>query len=198
MSRTYCPKCEKAIAACFCHKLKKYNIDSQIIILRHPTEKGHPLGTAKIAELSLDKCITITDEDFSQNDELNQILSNESCYLVFPTDNGQRVPYESSSQKKKTFIFIDGTWKKAKKILYLNPKLSELPTITIRPSAPSHYILRKEPREDYLSTLEAICECVKKFEGKDIFQTLDTLKYIQQFQIDKMGIENFKRFYLKD
>lgn len=198
MSRTYCPKCEKAIAACFCHKLDEYSIDSQIIILRHPTEKGHPLGTAKIAELSLNKCKTITAEDFTQNDELNELLSKEKCYLVFPTDSEQDLTNKTSSDKKKTFIFIDGTWKKAKKILYLNPKLSKLPTISIKPSTPSRYVLRKEPKENYLSTLEAICECVMKFEGKDIFKTLDTLKYIQDFQIEKMGIENFKSFYLKD
>lgn len=198
MSRTYCPKCEKAISACFCHKLNNYSIDSQIIILRHPTEKGHPLGTAKIAELSLNKCQIITGEDFNHDDELNKILNKKICFLVFPTEGNQAAPKDFISAKNKTFIFIDGTWKKAKKILYTNPRLRELPTINLAPKNPSQYILRKGPKEEYVSTLEAICECISEFEGKDIFKTLDTLKYIQDFQIEKMGVDNFKSFYLKD
>lgn len=198
MTRKYCPNCEKAIAACFCHKLAKYSIDSHIIILRHPTEKGHPLGTAKIAELSLDNCKVFTGENFIDHQELNKILKDEDCYLVFPTDQTNSIVEKTTHKRNKTFIFLDGTWKKAKKILYTNPQLEKLPKLSLTPSLPSNYILRKEPKPNYVSTLEAICECIKIYEQKDISNTLNTLKYIQDFQIDKMGKDNFNLFYLKD
>lgn len=198
MSRNYCPNCEKATAACFCHKLHQYSIDSQIIILRHPSEKGHPLGTAKIAELSLDNCKVITAEEFKNNLELTQAIKDHESYLVFPTQNEQPSRPINESTKKKLYIFIDGTWKKAKKILYMNPFLNDLPTISLTPSDRSKYILRKVPKDNYISTLEAICECLRQYDDKDISGTLNTLKHIQDFQIQKMGIEKFNQIYSED
>lgn len=198
MTREYCPQCDKAIQACFCHKLNKFTIDSQIIILQHPTEKGHPLGTAKIAELSLDKCKIIEGEDFSNNKQLNSILQNKNCCLVFPKLENPKDQERFSFQDIQTYIVIDGTWKKAKKILFLNPQLEQLPRLSIQSYQKSNYILRKEPKENYLSTLEATIEVLKIVENKDTTSMLEILKFIQDFQIEKMGLETFKHNYLKD
>ena len=178
---------------CYCHQIKHYNIDSQIIILQHPTETKHPLNSAKIAELSLDKCKIIIGEDFSDNIELKSILSNNQCALVFPSD--ENVIATSNFKQFDKFIFIDGTWKKAKKILYMNQKLANLPRLTIDTNLKSKYKIRKVPKDSYLSTLEAICFTIQQSENKNIFETVKTLEFIQEKQIEKMGLDTFKKNY---
>ena len=198
MKRKNCSYCLKALHACFCHKINHYSTNSKIIILQHPTEVGHPLGTAQIAKLSLENCVIFVGENFSNYAELKKIIDEENCYLVFPNNENNHKKIESHHlAKTKTFIFIDGTWKKAQKILFINPWLKELPTLTLRPDTPSRYILRKAPQQFYLSTLEAICLTIKDYEDKDISQSLEVLDYIQNFQVEKMGDETFKKNYLK-
>lgn len=197
MSREYCFHCTKPINACFCHKIHQYSTDSQIIILQHPTEKGHPLGTAQIAKLSFDKCQIFAGEDFSNHQAINQMIKNQNCFLVFP-ENSLESPNTAMPKKNCTLIFLDGTWRKCKKMLFISKNLQQLPRISFKPTSTSRYVLRKQPSSNYLSTLEAICSTIKIVEGKDVSQTLETLDYIQKYQIEKMGQERFENNYLKD
>ena len=193
MKREYCEKCLRPIVTCYCHQIKHYNIDSQIIILQHPTETKHPLNSAKIAELSIDQCSIIIGEDFSGHFELNNILNNNQCALVFPSD--ENVIGTANFKKFDKFIFIDGTWRKAKKILYMNKTLANLPRLTIDTNLKSKYTIRKVPKDGYLSTLEAICFTIQQSENKDIFDTVKTLEFIQEKQIEKMGLDTFNKNY---
>jgi DTW domain-containing protein YfiP len=72
-------------------------------------------------------------------------------------------------------IVLDGTWRKSRKILYLNPLLQQLPRLSLRDTPPSHYLIRKAHRPDQLSTLEATCAALIKLEGNaERFQPLLT------------------------
>jgi len=56
-------------------------------------------------------------------------------------------------------IVLDGTWSQAKTLWWRNAWLLKLPRIVLTPREPSMYgRLRKEPRRDYVSTLEAIAD----------------------------------------
>lgn len=189
MTREYCAQCKKVINACYCDKLHHYSIDSHIIILQHPTETTHTLGTARIAKLSLDNCEIITGEDFQNDKRLISICKRDDTYLVFPTldEQNKKISLKNNSTKPKTLIFLDGTWKKAKKILFSNPFLEDIPRLVLNPEKQSLYTLRKAPKENYISTLEAIVESIYEVENKDISLTLETLRYIEKFQISKMS-----------
>ena len=56
-------------------------------------------------------------------------------------------------------IVLDGTWSQAKTLWWRNAWLLGLPRLVLTPREPSMYgRLRKEPRRDYVSTLEAIAD----------------------------------------
>jgi hypothetical protein len=56
-------------------------------------------------------------------------------------------------------IVLDGTWSQAKTLWWRNAWLLRLPRIVLVPREPSMYgRLRKEPRREYVSTLEAIAD----------------------------------------
>lgn len=193
MKRFKCKKCLRPIVTCYCHLIKSFSSDSNIVILQHPSEQKHTLGTAKIADSCFENCKIIIGENFSDNEDLNFILKNHNCALVFPT-KGEAIN-KDELKSIDTFIFLDGTWKKAKKIIYLNPQIANLPKVKLNIDTPSRYKIRKVPKENYLSTLEAICWTLKEADGIDAFEVIDILDFIQDKQIQMMGKETFDKNY---
>jgi DTW domain-containing protein YfiP len=62
-------------------------------------------------------------------------------------------------------VVLDGTWRKSRKMLYLNPLLQALPRLALCDLPPSHYLIRKAHRPDQRSTLEATCAALAQLEG---------------------------------
>ena len=72
-------------------------------------------------------------------------------------------------------LVLDGTWRKSRKMLHLNPILQSLPRLSLQGLPPSNYRIRKAHRSSQLSTLEATCSALMQLEGDvDKFQALLT------------------------
>lgn len=62
-------------------------------------------------------------------------------------------------------VVIDGTWRKSRKMLYLNPLLQQLPRLPLTDLPASRYgTLRKAHAAHQLSTLEATCAALAQVE----------------------------------
>jgi ribosome biogenesis protein Tsr3 len=62
-------------------------------------------------------------------------------------------------------ILLDGSWAQAKALWWRNPWLLKLRRLILVPPRPSLYgALRREPREDSVSTLEAAALCLAEIE----------------------------------
>jgi DTW domain-containing protein YfiP len=62
-------------------------------------------------------------------------------------------------------VILDGTWFHAKKIYDAQPWLHALPHVSLTPDEPSRYrSVRREPRPDYVATLEAIVHALRILE----------------------------------
>ena len=61
-------------------------------------------------------------------------------------------------------VVLDATWRKSRKMLYLNPQLQQLPRLPLRDTPASHYLIRKAHAPDQLSTLEATCYALMQLE----------------------------------
>ena len=63
-------------------------------------------------------------------------------------------------------VVLDGTWKEAKTLWWRNPWLLKLRRLVLNPRHKSRYgRIRREPRREALSTLEAIALVLKRFDG---------------------------------
>ena len=62
-------------------------------------------------------------------------------------------------------IVLDGTWRKSRKMLYLNPALQCLPRLALRDPPASRYRIRRAHRPEQLSTLEATCAALAQLDG---------------------------------
>jgi DTW domain-containing protein YfiP len=63
-------------------------------------------------------------------------------------------------------VVLDGTWKEAKTLWWRNPWLLKLRRLVLNPQDKSRYgRIRREPRREALSTLEAVALLLRQFDG---------------------------------
>jgi DTW domain-containing protein YfiP len=93
------------------------------------------------------------------------------------------------SERQLTVFLLDATWSGARKMLRLSPSLQRLPRIMFTPSTPSRYIIKQQPVDGCLSTLEAVHELLTVLArtGLDHYpdpaQLLGVFQRMQDFQI---------------
>ncbi len=64
-------------------------------------------------------------------------------------------------------ILLDGSWSEAKSLWWRNPWLIKLRRLVLDPQRPSHYNrVRREPRREALSTIEAAALLLSRIEGR--------------------------------
>ena len=72
-------------------------------------------------------------------------------------------------------VLLDGSWKEAKTLWWRNPWLLKLHRLVLNPARPARLgRLRREPRRDALSTLEAAAAVLRRLETKP--ETADALE----------------------
>lgn len=140
-------------------------VRTELIVLQHPSEVGHAKNSVRLLQLVIgDTRVYVgeTQDDFSQLREyLNE--TNRPIYLVYPSDQSRCVD-EAAPQKEAILLLLDGTWRKAYKLLQLNPWLLKYPALHLNLASASHYRIRKASRSDSLSTLEAAAMMLKAID----------------------------------
>ena len=84
-----------------------------------------------------------------------------------------------------TLVVVDGTWSQARTVVRDNPILQALPRYAFATPEPSQYRIRKEPRAEYCSTIEALMHVLGALEGDpDRFRALlDPLRAMVDAQL---------------
>jgi len=74
---------------------------------------------------------------------------------------------ESEKIQGLRLVIIDATWRKSRKMLYLNPLLQALPRLSLEQMPASHYRIRKAHKADQLSSLEACAYALMRLENDE-------------------------------
>lgn len=197
MKRKTCPNCFRPLITCYCHTLSQLVNCWPVHILQHEKEHQHPLNTARIVQLSLSRCQTT---QLIDGEKLtNKSFDPQTTILIYPTRDAQ--PLDSlKNGKEKTLLFLDGSWRKTRRMLYENPELNELPKIAFHPDTVSRYRIRKSPLVHGLSTLESVVLILSQLEGdiKKYQPLLNSMDWLIDKQIELMGEEVYRRYYLHD
>ncbi|WP_293775855.1 tRNA-uridine aminocarboxypropyltransferase [uncultured Oxalicibacterium sp.] len=188
--RALCVQCERPQSACICHWIMPTGNTIDILILQHPLETGHAKGTGLLLHRSLQHSSLAIGEEFDA--ETLQSLLHGPCdklaehssgkpitALLYPEDaatytNGDAGSHENHL-KPDRLVVLDATWRKSRKMLYLNPLLAALPRVALKDITSSRYHIRKAHRDDQLSTFEATCHALAQLEG-------DTNRYVPMLQ----------------
>ncbi|TWD99290.1 DTW domain-containing protein YfiP [Pseudomonas sp. AG1028] len=195
MPRPRCPRCRRPASHCLCALIPDLTSRTEVLVLQHPTEVDHALNTANLAVLGLRSAALWVGEVFEALPEWVAEPGYRTC-LLFPGEQARRIselPGDADPRPVR-LIVPDGTWRKARKILYMNPLLAGLPRVTLADAPPSRYRLRKAPIEGSLSTLEAIVEALNVLEAPaDYRALLKPFDALIEGHIAAMGEDTFKR-----
>lgn len=201
MSRAQCPRCARPLTHCLCPLIPHLASHTRVLILQHPDETRHALNTARLAALGLANAELRIGEHFPEL-ESELATAGVPAWLLFPGEGALTVEQLAASAAgepvERLLIVPDGTWRKARRLLYCNPWLASLPRLALEDGLVSRYRLRKAPAAGALSTIEAIVHCLNGLEGAGRFDALlRPFEALIEAQIAAMGEEVYRRNHLR-
>ena len=192
--RPLCSHCERPIKTCLCTEIVTLPCDFQLIILQDPKEAKHALSSAPLLEKSITGAKRIIGETFDPIQLLGEDWQATSL-LVYPHENGLSQP-QAVKHGFKHLILLDGTWRKVARMIHMNPWLSQLACFAIDSLNSSQYLIRKSPRDDGLSTIEAAVCVLNELHNEQSFDSiLGAFHKMIELQIQAMGLETFQKNY---
>jgi DTW domain-containing protein YfiP len=172
--RLRCATCLRPQSSCICRWITPVAHQAEVLILQHPLEAENPKGTARLLQLSLRSSRLLIGEVFDPGEwqPPGDTRHNLLLYPDLPSDRGAGLPLPPAlatgllrDPSRLRLIVPDGTWRKSRKLLYLNPALQQLPRLALQDLPASNYRIRRARRPDQLSTLEAVCAALGQLEG---------------------------------
>lgn len=173
--RISCPQCLRPSTACICHWVCSIANAPEVLVLQHPLEVNNAKGSARLLDLCLQDSRMVEGEQFDQQ-LLTDLLQagGKQAVLLYPAttkNDAHDLQYEAVEFVAQDhvltnirLVIIDATWRKSRKMLYLNPLLQQLPRLSLQDMPASHYRIRKAHAPDQLSTLEAACYALMQLE----------------------------------
>jgi DTW domain-containing protein YfiP len=172
---TDCPGCGKPTALCVCTALARVENRVEVLVLRHPQEQDKDLGTAGLLCRQLARATLRTGLSWPN---LPKALGRDAdprrwaaLYLgtakqapapglgplvAVDRDGVPLADQTAGRQGIEGLILLDGNWSQAKALWWRNPWLLKCRRLVLNPQAASLYgDLRREPRRESVSTLEA-------------------------------------------
>ncbi|MGZ3691118.1 MAG: tRNA-uridine aminocarboxypropyltransferase [Pseudobdellovibrio sp.] len=168
--RELCQVCRQPTFSCYCSHIKSFDPRIKFIILMHPIEMKRRIATGRMSHLTLENSELIVGQNYSENSRVNEILAhpNYEPVVLYPgvkslnlTEPGKEIPRVFKSGKTPVVFVIDGTWATARKMMRQSENLHGVPRVCFTPSAPSQFKVRKQPKAECFSTIEAIHQCVE-------------------------------------
>jgi DTW domain-containing protein YfiP len=195
MSRNSCSRCLRPEGHCLCPLIPSLDSRTRVLLLQHPSEVNHALNTARLAALGLRNAELRVGEVF---DDLTSLLNppGYQARLLFPGDAAQPLAAYSAKADSVPLLLVvpDGTWRKARKLLHVNPELAALPRVTLAEAMPTRYRLRKAPGPGALSTVEAVVQALEVLEAPTSFEALlKPFDVLIEGQIAAMGQATYER-----
>ncbi len=192
-----CSRCAKPKALCVCQEIVPIDNEITLLILQHPQEQDRELGTARLAALHFKNALFKIGLSWPS---LSKILGRPAepqrwavVYLgslkgasllpdreiVVVNRKGNAVERQEQALREiEGIVLLDGTWSQAKALWWRNAWMLKCKRIVLAPKRPSRYgRLRREPRSDGLSTIEAAALLLARLEDRPEIETTLTASF---------------------
>src|SRR5258707_4830086 len=190
-----CPRCLKPLPLCICDSITPIENKISLLILQHPQEQDRALGTARLTALHFkDAVLKIGLSWPSLSKALGRPVHDPSRWAVLYLGSAKVADLDTErdvvaiNRKGEVednqraimkdiegIVLLDGTWSQAKALWWRNAWMLKCQRVILGPAKPSAYgKLRREPRRDGLSTIEATAKLLAALEKRpDILATLN-------------------------
>jgi len=162
MSRAYCYRCMKPEALCVCARLPRVENRTAVWVLQHPRERRHPIGTARLLALGLAR--VRVDVTFLLGPRAAPPPIPARAALLYPSPGARVLEELPPGERPQELIVLDGTWHHAHTLARDLGWLEGVPRVKLGHTEPSRYRIRKEPRAECVSTLEAVVAALRVLE----------------------------------
>ena len=193
--RVMCYKCFWPETLCWCASLRPMATRTRFVFLMHPKEfKEEKAGTGRLTHLCLPHSEIHMGTGFDGDESVQALINDQGNYpvLLYPGKDALNLStatelqvsgFRSQVSQRQLLVFLlDATWSGARKMLRLSPSLQRLPRIMFTPSAPSRYVIKRQPVEGCLSTLEAVHELLAVLERTGLDRYEDPAQLLGVFQ----------------
>src|SRR6202795_3304996 len=189
-----CRHCQKPVPLCICDSITQIESRISLLILQHPQEQDRALGTARLTALHFkDAVVKIGLSWPSLSKVLGRPVTDPSRWAVLYLGSAKVADLDTESDivainRKgeiednqrgilkgiEGIVLLDGTWSQAKALWWRNAWMLKCQRVILGPAHPSRYgKLRREPRRDGLSTIEAAAMLLAALEKRpDIAEAL--------------------------
>lgn len=150
------------------------------------------------------KCLIYKGKKFpGRHGGLEDILKAPNTVLLYPSDNAIDIHelVQQQTHEYYNLVFIDGTWPQAKAIYASNPILHSIKQVKLLTSAVSSYVIRTQPTDGCLSTLETAAETLSILECNTIYREklIQPLHALCEFQLQNGAVcHQSKEFRIKN
>jgi len=174
--RATCATCLRPQSACICRWIAPVAPRVELLILQHPLEVANAKNSARLLHLCVAGSVLAAGETFDA-EALSALLhgGGRTPVLLYPDTPSDAAlgiaappaltPDVLMAPSRLRLVVLDATWRKSRKMLYLNPLLQGLPRLALRGMPASNYRIRKAHAPDQLSTLEAAAQALLQLEG---------------------------------
>ncbi|WP_407146309.1 tRNA-uridine aminocarboxypropyltransferase [Bradyrhizobium sp. ORS 86] len=171
-----CPHCGKPLPLCICDSVTPIASRIQLLILQHPQEQDRVLGTARLTARHFKNAVVRIGLSWpSLSKALGRPVADPSRWAVLYLGSARAEDLDTDAEivainRKgelepdqrgvladiEGIVLLDGTWSQAKALWWRNAWMLKCQRVILGPKRPSRYgQLRREPRRDGLSTIEA-------------------------------------------
>lgn len=170
------------------------------MLLQHPAEEKRCLRTAPMLKLGLapDKCQIYKGRRFpsqGHDQSLEQILTSPNSLLLYPSKNSVPLQDIDVSLGPYTLVLIDGTWPQAKAIYTSSKILQTMRQVKLISTGNSCYIVRTQPTDGCLSTLETAAKALSVLERDAKYTELliEPLNVLCKYQIENGAVPHHSK-----
>src|SRR5215475_7314279 len=190
-----CPHCGKPTPLCICDSVTPIENRIAILILQHPQEQDRALGTARLTARHFNDAVVKIGLSWpSLSKALGRPVGDPSRWAVLYLGSAKVSELDTDAEivainrkgemeqgqrailkEIEGIVLLDGTWSQAKALWWRNAWMLKCQRVLLDPKRPSRYgQLRREPRRDGLSTIEAAGLVLGALEKRpDIAATLN-------------------------
>lgn len=196
-NRPRCSLCLRPTSHCLCALIPRLPSAASLLVIQHPQEQRHALNTGRLLVAGLARAELLVVEQIAPDSPVQAQLTDPGwrTELLFPGQDARLLgPACPQDQRPRRLVLLDGTWRKARRLLALNPVLQQLPRAALPGGQVSRYRLRKTRVPDALSTIEAGVQALQLMEpDKDFAPLLRPFEALIEGQIRAMGRACYER-----
>ena len=205
-----CQRCGKPPSLCVCADIAPIENRIEVVILQHPQEQDAALGTARLTALHLKRARLRIGLSWPSLAPLlgRQVdprrwavlylgsaraaeLAPGREIVLLDRKGAARSDQDAALAEIEGIVILDGSWSQAKALWWRNPWMLKCRRVVLGPRRPSRYgKLRREPRREGLSTIEATALLLSRLEDKpeierSLVQTFERL--LERYRAGRRG-----------